>query len=488
MRATYSKDQMRTRKRMIFAAVVSGTPAEQVASDFGITTGRVYHVCREYGLVLRQARSFGHNVVTAERKRQVVLAAGAGETTAEIAARLGVSKEFVWDCCRAAGVKVARSVGRYQADRRDVRRQLLEHLEVLRRKLRTDQIQVLRDLRDPSASITSVARRHGMTRSAVNYLWCKASRELRRLRGEPVPRSIPAPPALAVRRKRSGPGRSGLKRSRIPKTTQAERAARRRELGRLVASGLSPGQAARRFRLSTNSVYSALRETGITTNDILGDEQDGIAKGIAWLAAAGRSLAVIAERLDEPPERIKRIASEHGIRIPTRYDRIEELRRHARKRVLADIDPQTFLDGNHVEVLRLLREGELTLLEIGRRLDLHKHAVFEIWKQALHRIAVPPGSSYEDFLAARRRVFTSGFSLHALCEGKRCKLVRAMKESDSNFSELARKAGISRQRVFMLWMKALDRAALASVRSDPSSASPRRRVRKVPLLMRDLGL
>ncbi|MBL8746460.1 MAG: hypothetical protein JNK58_08915 [Phycisphaerae bacterium] len=278
----------------------------------------------------------------------------------------------------------------------------------------------------------------------------------------------------------------------MPKIPAKALKVRRRQIAALVRSGLSAGQAAAKFNLSLGAVYYAQNDPGWEiTKGVSPTEARRLA--ILELAARGNFSDTIARRLGVRERYVRALCKRHGVTLQSRRDRIEAARVLARHHKLKDADLQTLLDGRDVPILEALRDTDLTLADIGKRLRAPGRTVFDVWTRALDRLAVPSGSSHEQHIAARRRVFSSGISHNALRKavGGHQKLIEQLRRSSLTFDQLARNARISVGAVKRIWYFALDRAAIVEVRLGPiapRSRPSRRRTKRERRVLRDLIL
>jgi hypothetical protein len=96
------------RRKEIAAFVAAGATTAEAAAKFGVSRGRAWAACRENGVTLPAAET----QTTAPATYQIIAALCAGgETLTSIAARHAVTKQRVseiYSACRAAGIPVRR--------------------------------------------------------------------------------------------------------------------------------------------------------------------------------------------------------------------------------------------------------------------------------------------------------------------------------------------------------------------------------------------
>lgn len=396
------------------------------------------------------------NKETTKRVAQIAAAVVAGLPPRVVGARFGVSVSSVYRCCRACGV-------------------LLRSSDVLGRLAAADARRCqMRQQVKRGVPIASVAIDYGVSEDTVRRA-CGRKRSSSGL-------------TSGGRSARRG-SRSQSATAREPAIPLDDRALRRAHIAAAVVAGLTTEQAAAKFGVSRGLVYYALSESGLELTK--GPVAEALRRAVVQLAARGNPAETIARRLGLSEQRVRSLCEVRGVKLLTPRDRVEAARLLARRCSLSHgVNLTALLDGEHVKVLGALRDGEHSLAEIGKRLNLPTRRVFDIWAQALHRLAVPAGTPHEGFVKARRQVLSSGLSLNALCRGHHTKLVRAMRDSNLTMEELARNARTSPVTVWRLWYLALDRAAIAAARAATVSQQHRRkrRTKRERRLLRDLVL
>jgi transposase/DNA-binding transcriptional MerR regulator len=512
-----SREESAERASRVAAAVADGGSVKSVADEFGISVGTVYDSCRRKGVVLRRSDTLGYHALAAARRRQVVLEALRGATHRDIAAKLGFKEDSIRRICSDAGVALRPVVRSNEARVLRERQEVAARHSHLASEFSREQLAILLELGDVRRSIQQVADDLGCSRGHVWQVFRLAKGRLatlaktRRLPSlpalpDPVQQRLSAPHLAVTPRPRRRPAgratpqlsaaeraqRAARAAARIPKMPAKAVAERRRKIAASVVSGLSAAQAATKFNVSVGAVYDARRDSGWgATGAVSPAEARRLA--ILQLAMRGNFADTIATRLEVTERYVRSLCKRRGVNLQSRRDRIEAARVLARHHKLKGVDLRMLLDGRDLRILKALRDTDLTLADIGKRLRAPGQSVFNVWTRALDRLAVPLGSSHDQYIAARRRVFSSGISLNALCKavGGHQKLVQQLRRSSLSIDQLARNARMSVGAVMRIWYFALDRAAIVEARLGPvapRSTPRRRRTKRERRVLRDLVL
>lgn len=514
---TLSREESAERASQIAAAVAQGGSVQSVAAEFGLSIGAVYDSCRRNGVVLRNSDTVGYRAMAATRRQQVVNEALRGATHRQIAAKLGFKEDSIRRICSDAGVALRPVVRSNEAKVLRERQEVAARRSLLASDFSQDQLAILRELGDTGRSISQIAEHRGCSRSHVWEVFRLARASLAALakKGrlpplpvlpDPVQQRLAAPHSAVPPRPRRRPAartvpqlsaaqraqRAARAAARVPKMPAEAVKARRREIAASVVSGLSAAQAATKFNVSVGAVYYALKDSGWGTVKVVGPAE-ARRLAILQLARHGNFADTIASRPEVTERYVRSLCKRRGVNLQSRRDRIEAARVLARHHKLKDVDLRTLLDGHDVGILKALRDTDLPLAEIGKRLRVPGRAVFDVWTRALDRLAVPLGSSHDQYIAARRRVLSSGISHNALCKavGGHQKLVQQLRRSNLTIDQLARNARTSVGAVMKIWYFALDRAAIVEARLGPIAprAKPRlRRTKRERRVLRDLVL